>query len=114
MKVRNVVLPVAGLLGALLMPLAAQAQTPYPHPTNLNQRFRDQNARINQGVASGELTRREARGDRFRLDRVRFQDQRDRFHQNGRLTAAERRHQNRELNRNSGDIYRTKHNSAVR
>ena len=115
MTIKNVLLPAAGLCGALLMPLAVQAQTtPYPHPTNLHQRFQDQHARIRQGVASGQLTRGEARRDRARLARVRYQDQRDRAFQGGHLTAGERRHQNAELNGNSGDIYRTKHNNRVR
>lgn len=114
MKTNHILLSAAGLLGVLLMPSAAQAQAPYPHPTSLHQRFQDQHSRIKQGVADGQLTRREARGDRYRLNRVRSQDQRDRFFQGGHLTAGQRSHQTRELNRNSGDIYRTNHNNRVR
>ena len=114
MKTNIVILSAAGLLGALLLPLAAQAQVPNPHPTTLHQRFQDQHARIQQGVASGQLTRREARNDRYRLGRVRYQDQRDRAFQNGHLTAGERYHQNAELNGNSSSIYRTKHNNRAR
>ena len=114
MTIRNSILPMAGLIGALLLPLATQAQVPNPHPTTLHQRFQDQRARIHQGVVSGQLTRREARNDRSRLARVHYQDQRDRRFQGGHLTASERRHQEAELNHNSGDIYRTKHNNRVR
>ena len=81
MTIRNILLPAAGLLGALLMPLAAQAQVPDPHPTTLHQRFQDQRARSHQGVASSQLTRREARNDCYRLARVRYQDRRDRAFQ---------------------------------
>ncbi len=114
MKTNHIILSAAGLLGVLLTPLAAQAQAPYPHPTNLHQRFQDQHSRIKQGVADGQLTRREARGDRYRLNRTRTQDQRDRFFQGGHLTAGQRSHQTMELNRNSGAIYRTNHNNRVR
>jgi hypothetical protein len=114
MKTQNIVLAGLTLVGAALLPMAAQAQTPYPHPHTLNQRFHDQNARINQGVRDDQLTRREARNDRFRLDRVRYQDQRDRDFHGGHLTTSDRRHQEAELNRNSKDIYRTKHNDYTR
>jgi hypothetical protein len=114
MKINIAILPAVGLLGTLLLPLAAQAQVPHPHPTTLKQRFQDQHARIHQGVTSGQLTRREAALDRTRLAHVRYQDERDRAHQYGHLTAAERLHQEHELNRNSKDIYHTKHNGHVR
>ena len=114
MKTTHSILSAAGLLGVLLAPLAAQAQAPYPQPTNLHQRFQDQRSRIKQGVADGQLTRREAQGDRSRLNRVRYQDRRDRFFQGGHLTAGQRSHQETELNRNSGAIYRTNHNNRVR
>ena len=114
MKTTHIILSAAGLLGVLLAPLAAQAQAPYSQPTNLHQRFRDQQYRIKQGVADGRLTRREAQGDRYRLNRVRSQDQRDRFFQGGHLTAGQRSHQAAELNRSSGAIYRTNHNNRVR
>lgn len=114
MKITSIILPAAGLLGVLPLPLAAQAQVPHPDPNTLHQRFQNQHARIHQGVADGQLTRREARRDRFRLSRVRYQDHRDRFFQGGHLTAGERNRQNAELNGNSGSIYHTKHNNRIR
>jgi len=101
-------------LGTALMGGIASAQTPYPHPHGINQRLRDQNARIEQGNDSGQLTRREDRHLDRRDDRVQRQERRDRRTDNGHLTADERRHLNGELNRDSHAIYQGKHNDRVR
>ena len=95
------------LLGAALLPMAAQAQ-------GINQRLHDQHGRIHQGVQSGQLTRRE----QYRLNRrdayIHAQAHMDRRFDHGHLTPGERRNLNRELNGSSRAIYRDKHNAAVR
>ncbi len=73
-------------------------------------RIQRQNARINQGVRSGQLTQGEYRRDDARLDRIEAQRRRDL--RNGPLTSAEEKRLNRELNRNSDGIHFTKHNRA--
>ena len=103
------------LLGALALPATAQTPPPPPfhHPHNINARFHDQQARIHQGVRSGQLTRRE----QYRLDardsRIRTQEYRDRL-SGGKFTRAERHHIQRELNGSSRAIYRDKHNDHTR
>jgi hypothetical protein len=114
MKARNILLPLAGLAGALLLPLAAQAQVPFHHPAGINQRLRDQNARIRQGDRTGQMTRPENWAARAQDNRVRRQEEQDRFSHGGRLTYGERAHLNRELNHNNGRIYRLKHNDRNR
>jgi hypothetical protein len=92
-------------LAAVAAPLAANAG-------EVQNRFNHQQARINQGVASGQLTRREYNQTEGRLQRIEAQRNRDLRKNDGRLTVSERRHLNRELNGNSRNIYFDKHNLA--
>ena len=75
-------------------------------------RIARENARIDQGVRSGELTYREYSQLDRGLDRIQAQRARDLRNNDGHLTAAERRQLNRELNRESDRIYFDKHNRA--
>jgi hypothetical protein len=108
MKINSVkIIAAAALLGAALLPMAAQAQS-------VNGRLQDQHQRIRQGVRSGQLTR----GEQYRLNRrdayVHAQEHLDRRFDHGHLTRGERRGLNNELNHTSTAIYRDKHNAAVR
>jgi len=76
----------------------------------VHNRIERQQMRINQGVRSGQLTRGEYQRDDARLDRIQAQRRRDL--RDGHLSSAEKTQLNRELNRNSDDIYFTKHNRA--
>lgn len=87
-----------------LFACAAFAQTPTPR---IDARQAKQEARIDQGVASGELTRREtARLDaqQHRIDRVENRAKAD-----GTLTAAEKAKLAHLQNQASHDIKRQKH-----
>ena len=97
------------LLAATTVASAASASTCSPY---INQRERDQAWRIHQGVRSGELTRPEARRLGHQEREIR-QDERA-AKCDGRLTLAERRKLDRELNRESYRIYRLKHNEVER
>ena len=101
-------------IGSALTGGVANAQVPFHHPDSINQRLHDQHARIRQGIGSDQLTRRETHNLRSRDARVLRQERRDRFFHQGHLTGNERRHLNGELNRDSGAIYRDKHNDRVR
>jgi len=87
----------------LALPLAASAG-------QVHNRIENQQDRINQGVASGQLTRHEYNVDGHRLNTIRAQ--RNNALDNHDLTTAERAKLNRELNRNSNGVYFTKHNPA--
>ena len=78
----------------------------------LKKRMKNQHHRIRDGVASGELTYREARGLRqhHRVTRR----LRHYFLADGRLTHHERRILHRRLDRNSERIYARKHNGRHR
>lgn len=87
----------------------AQAQTRTPV---VNAREHHQRARIRQGVASGELNRREAARLRGREAGLTAQRRADRA--DGVVTSAERRDLRRTENRDSRAIYRQKHDAQVR
>jgi hypothetical protein len=97
------------LLAATTVASAASASTCSPY---INQRERDQAWRIHQGVRSGELTHPEARR-LWHQEREIRQDERA-AKRDGRLTWAERRNLDRELNQESHRIYRLKHNEVDR
>lgn len=92
-------------LALATVPIAASAGEVY-------NRTHRQEMRLNQGVASGELTRGEYRRLDGRLDRIQAQRRADLRANDGHLTAAERARLNRELNANSTNIYFDKHNRA--
>ncbi len=75
-------------------------------------RFHRQQARIDQGVRSGQLTQREYSTDESRLQHDEFLRNRDLRRNDGHLTPQEQRNLNSGLNKNSRDIYFTKHNRA--
>jgi hypothetical protein len=97
------------LVVALAITSIAEAQTRTPA---INQRERSQERRINQGVRSGELTRREAYNLRGRERHIRKEEMK--YKADGRLSNAERRPLRREENRTSRAIYRDKHNNRER
>ena len=78
----------------------------------INQRQRRQQRRIHQGVRSGELTRKEVR----RLEGGEAKIQRDKLRakSDGNFTPRERAKINRELNRESRQIYKEKHDNQTR
>jgi hypothetical protein len=97
------------ILAATTLASAASASTRSPY---INGREHRQAWRIHQGVESGELTR----GEAWRLRRTEAGIRHDEWKakRDGKLTLAERRRLNRELNRESHRIYRLKHNAADR
>jgi hypothetical protein len=92
------------LTAAAVLFLAAPADA-----ASLAGRQRNQVHRTRQGIASGQINRNEARilaGQQQRIHRQVVRDRRD-----GRgLTAGERARANRALDRQSGRIYRARHN----
>ena len=95
----------AAALAASVLPNAAQAG-------EVQNRVNRQQARINQGLSSGQLTHREYNRDEARLQHDAYLRNRDLRRNDGHLTPQERAHLNGRLNNNSNDIYFTKHNRA--
>lgn len=73
----------------------------------VDQRQENQEARIDQGQASGELTHREAR--RLEAGQEHVENMEDRAQADGNVTARERARLQRAENRNSRRIFKQKH-----
>jgi hypothetical protein len=124
MNYKNLLLALA--LGGLLTGSAA-AQNPnasgagpgvydpgHPRVNQINRREQVQQRRIANGVRSGQLTPREATRLESRENHLVRNEKRDLVKDNGRLTRKDQVKLNREANHVSRDIYRDKHNAAVR
>lgn len=119
----NKIAPLGLLLVALAGPALAQAVPPATPPVapvppthqpgEVQQRFNNQQRRIDQGLASGQLTGHEAAVDERHLRYDERERNRDLRANGGHLTPGERGQLNRQLNHNSRRIYNTKHNGAT-
>jgi Spy/CpxP family protein refolding chaperone len=79
---------------------------------SVNAREHREQQRINQGIRSGELTRREARRLESGLARIRIDERFARA--DGHFTPRERARMQHELDRESRNIYRQKHDGQDR
>ena len=79
----------------------------------VGQRRENQQARIAQGVKSGQLTPAETAKLEKQQRTIHKQVAADRKANGGTLTASEKKQINREQNRASRNIYRKKHNAAT-
>ncbi len=102
-----------GVAAALSIPAVAQNATPTDSTKTpvINQRQRDQQARIHQGVHSGQLTGRETRNLERQQAHIQHTKQKDKA--DGNVTPQERAQLTRMQNRASRDIYRDKHNNRT-
>jgi hypothetical protein len=87
------------------LPLAASAG-------EVDNRIHNEQGRINQGVAGGQLTSREYNNVETRLDRINATRRSDLKANGGTLTAAEKHHFNVRESHLSNSIYFDKHNLA--
>lgn len=99
----------ASKLAAALLVVSAAAPA---LAAEVDRRQANQQARIAEGIESGQLTPGEAARLERKEARIRRQIRRDRAENGGRLTAAEKAQINREEDRTSRQIYRAKHNAA--
>jgi len=107
----------AVLASALFIaPAAMFAQTPTPgaHDYDIHQRKGDQQARIANGVRSGQLTARETSHLEHQEAGINREERAMRAQDNGHLTKQDRRTIHAQQNQESRRIYRDKHNAAVR
>lgn len=103
-KTIGVLLAAVFILGASTVSMAGSH--------SINARERNQQRRINQGIRSGELTRREAR--RLEANEARIRTDERFARADGKVTPRERARLQRELNRESRGIYRQKHDGQDR
>jgi len=99
----------AGIGLALSMAMAGSVSAGTPR---LDQREHNQRGRIHDGVASGELTRPEAR--RLAAGQAHVRRAEARAKSDGVVTGRERAHLQHEANQQSRRIYRQKHDGQDR
>lgn len=112
MKTLNVGVAIAGLACAALISMQSMAQTApvpdHPRENEVNQRLDNQQARIQQGVASGTMTGGQAARDASRDANIAQREAVDESKHNGHITKAEQARLNKAENRNSRHIRRQK------
>lgn len=106
-------LVIAASLVAIPASTALAQQTTYQQRHSINQRAANQQARINKGVADGQITPKGAAKAEANQARINSQDARMRSRDNGHLTAADRHKLAREQDRASQGIYDRNHNAAT-
>jgi len=98
-------------LGFVTLALNAYADRD-THDPDVNARQEHQDKRIKRGVKSGELTKHEAK--ELRGDQRDVKQLEKAYKSDGTLTNAERKDLHHELNQNSKDIYKQKHDGQDR
>ena len=108
--IHHIAAAVLALLGA-----AASAQTTAPAPgantPRIDQRQANQEQRIDQGIASGQLTRRETR--RLEKEQAHINKVEDKAKADGSVSVQERKRLTAMQNHSSRDIRRQKHDKQV-
>ncbi|MBS1855625.1 MAG: hypothetical protein JST11_09695 [Acidobacteria bacterium] len=106
----------SAIIGAAMLVPAGYAQTA-PAPDHkegkVRQREENQQKRVAQGVASGQLTPKETARIEHNEAGINKEVRRDRKANGGKLTAQEKAKINRQQNRESRQIYRQKHDAQV-
>lgn len=93
-------------------PVYAEPVYEKTYKTNIWDRQKNQQRRINSGLKNGQLTQREARLSRLELHKIR--DRIAHFKADGHFSHYERKQIQRMLDRSSDFIYKRKHNSVTR
>ena len=96
----------AALVAALALPVAAQTSTP-----RVDQRQANQEARIQQGVKSGELTPKETA--KLEKGQAKVQAMEDKAKADGKVTPKERARLAKAQNKQSKKIYKQKHDAQT-
>ena len=99
----------AAIAVIVLASLSAEAQTRTP---NVTERQVNQQRRINQGVKSGELTRREA--GKLQAQQAKVQRTKTKAKADGVVTQGERAKIHHQQNAASRNIYKQKHDGQKR
>jgi hypothetical protein len=87
----------------------AQTVPDHPRVNEVNQRLDNQQARVNQGLANGTMTGKQAARDDAHDANIAKRESVDEAKHNGHLSKGEQRRLNRSENKNSRRIYNQKH-----
>lgn len=97
------------VLATLITALTCGIASAQPTTPVVKERQENQQQRINQGVASGELTRKEA--VTLKTEQRAIKAEKKAFKADGKVTPAERAKLRHDQNQASRHIYRKKHNA---
>lgn len=106
-------LALAAVLTLLPAPLLIAQTTTYNQRHTINNRRGNEQSRIKQGEASGQVTNKGASNLEAHQHAIHSQERSDRAADGGHLTAQNRHQISREQNRQSQRVYRDKHNNAT-
>ena len=106
-QMKKAILILTGLMFGAIISVSAQTATP-----SIDQRQHNQQARVAQGVSSGELTRRETAHAVHDQRHIRRTERRAKA--DGQVTRGERAHIQHEQNRASRSLNRNKHDAQQR
>jgi hypothetical protein len=111
MAVKSVTLIAASTVLAILGSSAVFAQDVPDHPrvNEVNQRLDNQQTRIDQGLANGTMSGKQAARDEAHDANIAKRESVDEAKHGGHLTKGEQRRLNRSLNKNSQRIHNQKH-----
>jgi hypothetical protein len=113
MKINTRIVLCSAALAALMLPAMAQNSNTTNPPATINQRKENQQDRIANGVASGQLTAGETANLEKKESNRNKEEKLMRSEDNGKLTGADRKVLNQQQNQLSKQIYQDKHNAAV-
>jgi len=114
MKTKLIVFATTALLAATGFAQSTTAtETPKKHAT-VRQRKLNQQARIHQGVKSGELTKHEAHNLEKKEHALNREERNMRKMDGGKLTKQDRKTLHQQQNQLSKQIYKDKHNKRKR
>jgi len=110
MIIKSKALILAGICGVLGSSMGmAQTVPDHPRVNEVNQRLDNQQARINQGLANGTMTGKQAARDEAHDANIAKRESVDEAKHNCHLTKGEQQRLNKSLNKNSRHIYNQKH-----
>lgn len=87
----------------------AQNVPDHPRVNEVDQRLENQQSRIDQGLANGTMSGKQAARDESHDANIARRESIDEAKHGGHLTKGEQNRLNHSLNKNSGRIYRQKH-----
>ena len=99
------------LAGAAVSAQTSAASAPGANTPRIDQRQANQEKRIDQGIASGQLNKRETR--RLEKEQAHINKAEDKAKADGSVSVAERKRLTKMQNHASRDIYRQKHDAQV-
>jgi hypothetical protein len=113
MKINTRIVLCSAALAALMLPAMAQNSNTTNPPATINPRKENQQDRIANGVASGQLTAGETANLEKKESNLNKEEKLMRSEDSGKLTGADRKVLNQQQNQLSKKIYQDKHNAAV-